>query len=135
MKPPRNKTNAVQNLSQKGYCCEPTTQTRNWRSCPGGATCLYKHLGGAKALFCHVNHQVNGSARGDKTIQNFFHLGAMPPMPLQVHACYKEITTIVKSVYSRNEDVSSELSGYSKAVQFQTVLPVGIEHFNISLLK
>ena len=47
----------------------------------GGATCLYKHLGGAKALFCHVNHQVNGSARGDKTIQNFFHLGAMPPMP------------------------------------------------------
>ena len=46
------------------------------------STCLCKHFGGAKALFCYVNHQVNSSAvwRRAKPCK-IFHLGAMSPVP------------------------------------------------------
>ena len=66
------------------FICIYSAQARNWRSCPGGKTCLYKHFGGIKAIFCYVNHKVKYSA-GDKIMQSFS-FGGNAPCPLQVRA-------------------------------------------------
>ena len=58
----------------------------------GGKTCLYKRFEGAKALLRYVNHQVNGSAGGSKSMQNFL-FGGNPPCPLQIHACHKVLSS------------------------------------------
>ena len=42
--------------------------------------CLYNHFGGAKALFCYVNPQVN-DAVGAVEPCKMFHLGTLPPVP------------------------------------------------------
>ena len=34
-----------------------------------------------KALFCYINHQIDGSAGGGKTMQNFSFEEAMSPVP------------------------------------------------------
>ena len=48
---------------------------------PGDKTCLYKHFGGAKALFSYINLQVTDSVGGGKTMQNFLFGGNAPVPP------------------------------------------------------
>ena len=38
-------------------------QARTGGHAQRGKTCLYKHFGGAKAISCYVNHQINGPAK------------------------------------------------------------------------
>ena len=42
-----------------------------------GKAFLYKHFGGAKALFCSVNRQISGSAEGGDHARFFIGGGAM----------------------------------------------------------
>ena len=65
-------------------------QARNWRSCPGDRACLYKHFGGAKDLFCYVNHKDSGSAKRAKPckiahLANVWQRGQITPRPMGPH--------------------------------------------------
>ena len=61
----------------------------------GGKACLYKHFGGAKALFYYINLQVNDSVESARPCKMFhWGEGVLAPCPLQVRAC-----TIILQAY------------------------------------
>jgi len=51
-----------------------------------GGTCLYRQLGGAKALLYYINLQINESVGGEAKPRKIFIGGASPRASLQVHA-------------------------------------------------